>query len=51
MLLKVAASGLTFFILHQRHQRLQLDSWVLDVEVRVAVTSKLATSLESPSLP
>ena len=50
MLLKVAESGLTFLIVQQRYQRLQVDSWILDVEVRVPATSKLATSLQSPSV-
>ena len=47
---RVAESGLTFLGAHQMHQRRQLDSYVLDVEERVAATSWLATSLENPSV-
>jgi hypothetical protein len=47
---RVAESGLTFLGAHQLHQWRQLDLYVLDVEERVAVTSRLATSLENPSV-
>ena len=50
MFARVAESGLIFLSDHQLHQRRQLDSYALDVKERVAAKSRLATSLENPSV-